>query len=165
MSEGYDKFRLGGGRGLLGRPTTPSVKLMIEKWPSLKAGDEVTYKDIEMLIKLPRTDSHYRSVVESWKKHMRSEQNIEFGAIDNVGYIVLDDHERINFASGKLSQGMRRVVRAGDIAMTTDKVALSPEELKKADHLVGISATIRSVQVEHTRKLRFELKQIVGQSK
>jgi hypothetical protein len=138
-----------------GIPTAPDVKRLRDSFPELKQGDMVPYETISRLINVAHRTSRWVSVVLAWRRELYRDSNLILRAVANTGFEVLDDSERVHFAGAKYKQGLKRVIRAADIASKTERSTLSKEELKACDHLVSVGASIRLAAATAAKQLRY----------
>ena len=137
-----------------GRPTGPEVEKLMKAWPKLKQNDKITYEEIEAVIGYERKESRFRCVVDSWRRRLYREYNLILDSVHAVGYEVLDGAGRVDKASRVMKAGIRRVRRAGNVAIQTDKATLSAADISACDHIIRASAAIVATQKEEARRLR-----------
>lgn len=157
MTEGFSRLHVFGPGG---HTTGPDVRAIMERWPALKSGDTIRYDEIAVIIHVDRASSRYKTVTSAWRRTMYREYNITIGTVPKTGFVVLDDHERVNLASSKMKCGIRRIRHGGDLAQRTDKSSLTATELKACDHLVRVRAMLLDAHATEARKLRIELREI-----
>ena len=147
-----------------GRPTGPDVEKIVEAFAELKDGDMIPYDVIAGLIKEDVRSNRFTTVVNVYRRKMRREKNIEFQAIPNAGLAVIDQTNRISKSSKIMKTGIKRMVKAGDLAgrTATDKLDESSKRLR--DHVIGISGTIKLTYATEAQKLRWNVKQVSDKS-
>lgn len=144
----------------MGLPTKPEVDKLINQFRNLKPGDKIYYEQIERLIGVKKDTYRFRSIIVAWRKQLRNEYNIELAAVMNEGYQVMNGSERIEFAAKTTKYGVKRVRRAGDVVLRTNRIDLKPEERIIADHLVKVAAAINGHYALQRKELTYELKDV-----
>jgi hypothetical protein len=88
---------------------------------------------------------------------MRREYNIELGVINNIGYQVLSNGERISKSVSIVNQGTKKYRKAGSLALTTPETNLKIEEVKARDHIIAVAATVAAHISEMTKSYKITL--------
>lgn len=136
-----------------GIPTEPDVRRLCDVFADLPAGRKLAWSELAAVIGSEYGTHRFRSVVAAWRKKMDRERNILFGAVRGYGIEVLDGHGRTGAAGSTYKAGIRRVSRAGDIAVRTDVSTLSPQDRRVVDHVTRVAAELRLVAATRTRQL------------
>jgi len=144
----------------VGVSTKAEVELICKRFPDLKPGDEITYDEIEAITGVKREAGRFKSITTALKKRLSNQHNIELDCIANRGYVVQNNSQRVDTSSRKMKQGIKRIVKSGDIAQRTDSAGLTDAELRIKDHLVRVRGAIVATANQEARKIKFEIKQI-----
>ena len=140
--------------GVTGRPTQPDVKLIIDKYPSMKPGDEVLYEEVEKIIQTPRNSTRFKTVTNAWRKRMDREHDIFIGVIPNKGFVVEVPSESVYDTKRGIRSGLRRITKSGSKAARINRKQLSAEESRTADHVIAVSAKLVEVHNADVRRAR-----------
>lgn len=143
-----------------GRSTSVEVDALIKKYPSLKAGDKISYEELSKIVGAEKGTSRFASVVNAWRKRLDHEYNTVLGCIPNTGFEVLENSKRIDRSSKGVRYGLRKIDRSSRLAARTDESGLTESELKIRDHLARIGASLVSIAQTESKKLSYVLKKI-----
>jgi len=102
----------------------------------------ITHEEIETALGISRNTCRYRTIVAKWKKQLLDVSNVLLVAQVGVGYKVANPNDRITTATTQHEQGIRRFVRAAEIASKTDVTRLTEEAKRQADHLCRIKSRL-----------------------
>jgi hypothetical protein len=118
-----------------GIPTLIDVEKLREYFGVPKIGQTITYKEIEVVISVEFNSYRWHSVIHAWRDKIEREANIIFRAIPGEGLQACSPKARIDLATRHYRGGIKKIVRAGDIAAKTERRELDDEEKKLADFL------------------------------
>lgn len=136
-----------------GIPTEPDVRRLCDVFADLPAGRKLAWSELAAVIGSEYGTHRFRSVVTAWRKKLYRERNVLFGAVRGYGIEVLDGHGRTGAAGSTFKSGLRKVNRAGDIAIRTDVHTLSKEDRRVVDHVSAVAAQLRLVAATKAREL------------
>jgi hypothetical protein len=130
-----------------GVPFGPDVDALMKAFPDLKPGDKITHETIEKVIREKWRSNRYRGVVESWRKRLGSQQNLELLTLNSVGFRVMSVTERIADKKGGLNKIGRATVRLHTRNGRIDTRDSSDED-KKAHNLNQrvLDSVVRNMQ-------------------
>ena len=131
--------RIGGG----GIPTDIDVRRLFDKFGVPKVGDVITYTEIEAVIGVSHKTSRFWTVTVSWRNRLWRQSNRVSSAIPNEAFEFLDSHKRVTYSEKKAKEGMRKVVRASQVAVATDRDGLSSDEIKTLDHIAFLGPAFK----------------------
>jgi len=122
-----------------GIPTKADVDRLMEAYPVAKLveGAQISYAEIEAVIKEKYGTNRFRGVVTRWRRMLFRDHNIYLYApgAGSRKLIVADPTTRISDASKKNKTGQKYFLRASAIASTTDTKALDDEQRRLADRM------------------------------
>lgn len=124
------------GLFLGGVPTGPDVLRLIESFPDLKPGDEVTHERISSVIGQDRESNRYKSVVTAWRKKMFRDHNIDMEAVQNVGFRVLNSIERVSAGVKGVGKNVRGLVRSESRIRSAPAEQLSQQQQGVREHVL-----------------------------
>ncbi len=131
-----------------GIPTESEVKILREAFPSLKAGDMVTYEEITKFIHSERGESRFRTVLEAFRRYLRRTRNQETDIVRNEGMIVLTEKERVDLGIKTFVKGIRQGGRGGAKVRAADREQMDEVTTRKAEvaerAIDGVLSTARA---------------------
>lgn len=126
-----------------GLPTEFDVKKMFERFGIPEPTQIISYDDIETCIAVKKNSFRFRTVTNAWRKQMELKHNLIFKAIPGNGFECLNPSGRVDFSFIKHGRGLKQVAKATNIAATTERTNLNPEELRRCDYVQNIGGTIK----------------------
>lgn len=138
-----------------GIPTENEVNQLMDTFGVPTMGTVITYSQIEGVVGVEQGTSRFRTIASAWRRRLYREFNLILKAVTGEGFKVLDNSGRVDFSTSVYKHGIRRVVRASDIAAKTDRSSLSPEEKRVCDHIQNNGASIRLAAATAARELKF----------
>lgn len=100
-----------------GMPTGPDVDALMRAVDP-KPGETYLHDDLAAIIGVDRHDQkgehRYRTVVNAWRKRLFREKGVDFRVEKQVGYYVLQDHERVSEGIKDWKSSTRRLKKAGN---------------------------------------------------
>lgn len=127
-----------------GIPTEIDIRKLREAYPdgSLTVGRIINYTEVEALLRMKRTDNRWRTVTHRWRRLVEKESGVIVGTVDGEAFKVLDDHETLDTACGKLRTSVRCARRSLVLNTYVDRKKLTAEEGKRHDFLSARGAAI-----------------------
>jgi hypothetical protein len=115
-----------------GMPTGPDIARLLETWPTLSAGDEITHARVEEIIGETRASARYRTVLMAFRARLLKERNIDTVAVRGVGLRVLSEAGRVLESANGGRRGVRQIRRSvGRVSLVRTEL-LPPEERERA---------------------------------
>lgn len=133
--------------------TAPLVRRLMESFQLLR-GQDIEHAVVEEIIELTREDDRYWTVTGAWRDLVLDDLNLVLEAVDNVGFHVLTEPERIGHVQMRMRKAARQVKRAVGVAVTTDRKMLNAVEVKRMDHLEMTASRIAHDFVADARQLQ-----------
>lgn len=148
------------GLFLGGVPTDPDVKRLIEAFPSLKPGDEISHNDVANVLGVERASGRYRTVTTAWRNHLVKSCNIRLRAINGVGYRVMEAMERVTHNVRGLGKGTKIIRRASDDVRRVDATQLSQEQQRVTEHVLRRMDSVTDFLLKTSKEIAIEFKPI-----
>lgn len=126
-----------------GVPTDADVEKLRQRYGAPAIGTRISYNDLQIVTGCAKMSNRFKTVVEAWRRKLEREHNLLLKAIPGIGYEVLDNHGRVNLAGTMHHHGLRKIMRAGMIAATTERAELSEPERRVCDHIAANGAAAR----------------------
>lgn len=139
-----------------GLPTGPDVQKLIDTLGMPSEGNHIPYADVEAVLGLTRKNDPHRwaSVTGAWRKRVEREANIILKAVSNQGYDALTPSGRVDHSGRTYKGGLKKIVRASNVAAGTDRTSLSPEEVRTCDHIQNTGAQLKLAAATAARQLK-----------
>jgi hypothetical protein len=140
-----------------GLPTGPEVKKLEEAFPEMekRRGTTILHEDIEAVLRLPRTESRYKTVVNAWRSKVRREHGIDIRGdlpeVIGVGYRVLAHVEQAQFGNTRTRWGTRQIGRAQVSMAYVDQSVLPADVKRQLEHDQMVVAKLRTAYLESRR--------------
>lgn len=144
-----------------GVPTEPEVNMLREKFGSPVPGTVISYDQIEQTIKVPKTASRFRTVLNAWRAKLDREHNILLGAIPSVGFKVMNSSERVNHSGKTYKKGLRSISKSVRVASTTSVDSLSPDEMRARTHFISTGGTLLAAARTQAKAIGYSFSQKV----
>jgi hypothetical protein len=134
-----------------GVPTDIDLRLLKDAFPvdKMAVGQLMPYAKVAAAIRCEVGSCRYRTVTNRWRKTIESEHGIIIGTKSGEGFIVLDDHEKLDVSSSKLRSSRRFARRSLQVAAKIDRKMLSAPELSTLD-----INTLRAASITATAQIR-----------
>lgn len=134
-----------------GLPTDVDVRALRDKFGVPAEGQPIPYADVAESIHVGVNTNRFRTVTSAWRRSLWREHGLV-----TVGYmgafIVAPPAKRVDVASGKLTEAVRRARKAFEIASGTDASRLTTEQRAKNDHTKHVSSsTLQHARLEAKR--------------
>jgi hypothetical protein len=135
-------------------PTKPDIDKIINAFPpeTLTIGKFIQYDTISSLIGSKYGTSRWRTVTFTWRERMRREFNIIFLAGEKK-FTVTDSKTRLDLCSRKVATGKRCIMKASEIASSTNKKFLSEDEKKLCDHIATLPGKLRLAELTAPKEI------------
>lgn len=121
-----------------GKPVKPHVDRLMEAH-EMKQGDVLMHEDIAHAAGVEYGTAQYRSVIQSWKARMFREKNIDIASKPGIGYMALDDNERVSYGIKDFSHSVRRMGRSANRISSADTAKLDDNHRRQQDHAVRLT--------------------------
>ena len=139
-----------------GLPTGPDIAKLVDRFGIPVTGDRIEWKAIEMVLGLKRTEHRFKTVVGQWRRKMYRDHNVVLSPgtdMRGIGLECLDPKKRIDLAAAGFKQGARKIQRASDLAIRTDRSALPAELIQVADRISSVNAQFRLIAATKAKEL------------
>ncbi len=134
-----------------GVPTDIDLRRLREAFPpdSLKVGTLIPYANVAAAILCEVNSYRYRTVTNRWRKIIEAEHGKIIGTKAKEGFIVLDDHEKLDLSSAKLRSSRRAARRSLQVAAKIDR-----KELTESECIAHDLNTLRAAAITATSQIR-----------
>lgn len=121
-----------------GMPTRVEVAELEAAFPSLEAGQDILYDEVEKVIRITRDKSRFRVVTEAWRRKVRREKMLVIECVAGLGYHVQTPTEQINSGAKDYRNSARAMGRAHRKVAEVDPNQLSPVKRVEQEHYLGV---------------------------
>lgn len=131
-------------------PTNTQIALGLLDWLKERwsEGDTIEYEAIEQRLRMKRTDSRFRAIVQIARKKFHQAHGLYFGTERTVGLKCLSGIEQlgagtdtVRLATRRIGQGGRIIASIGDDRLDTNGRAKRDFNLMRLNHLRQIAMT------------------------
>lgn len=137
-----------------GVPTDIDVRRLLDHFGALEVGQHISYDEVDQVLGLARSAHRWKAITTAWRKRLLAEQRLIIGCDPGVGFIVLDDAEKLDLSSSKLRSGLRSCRRAVKVAAHVDVSALTSEQQTRLDHNNRVATAL--IMTAATEAKRFQ---------
>lgn len=131
--------------------TEADVQLLLSVFPDVvQDGRRITHEQIEIVLKMTKLTSRYRTVVNRWRRVLFTERRVFLdGRIgDGSGFIALTPDEMVRFANREVRASGRKLKKALAVGSAPNDAELSVGMLKYRQLLEA--AMLRIAQEQRT---------------
>jgi hypothetical protein len=131
-----------------GVPVGPEVKALMEQLaPGWQEGEVLPYSRIEAIAGCAWRSNRFRTILDSWRRRLMREQNIDTEVVPGVGVRRLTPGERIRASQGDGRSAARKLRRAVVRVHVVPGEKLSEAERHSKDHTERVmSGALQSLQ-------------------
>ncbi len=138
-----------------GMPTDVDVERLHKEIGVPEVGSVVSYERLEEVLHISRKKNRFLTVVYAWSRSLDRAHNIVLKAVANEGYKALDNVGRVEESARRYKAGLRRIHKAGSIAVRTGDTGLDEEHRRARDHIGRVAAQHALVAATEARQLRY----------
>ena len=142
-----------------GIPTDEDVKKLEAAFGIPKEGADLPYAQVESVLHITRSENRWHSVTAAWRKKLWRTHNLKIACRSGEAFVCLAPMARVDFCAGRLKQNYRGIIRASEVARTTNRDALTPEARGRCDHYARVSATLRLAEMTVAKQITLVEKQ------
>jgi hypothetical protein len=139
--------------------TRPELLKLDETFPNVESlrGTIIKWADLESAIGLARHTNRFRTVLASWRKHLKKDKGIwtrgDTTDVIGLGIRVLTHEEQIEFSGRRYRQAGRRIIDGHAAAASTDDSQLSEEAKREKEHRILAGRHLHAAVLESRRFL------------
>src|SRR5687767_9504483 len=90
-----------------GIPYGPDIRKLEEAYPNPEEDQVLTHKELEALLRIEQKSQRYYGVINSWRRRLRNERNVDSEWVHGVGVKILNPADRLKVSEGNIKQGIR----------------------------------------------------------
>lgn len=119
---------------------------MLMEQISPQPGDVYLHQDIAQMSDCQRDTPRYRAVVQSWRKRLIREWNVDIDVVFGHGYRVLNENERVDVGIKDFGHARKRMGKSVNRIERADVAQLDERHLKQHDHAKRLRELVDSTR-------------------
>lgn len=140
-----------------GVPYAPDIRKLDEAFPAPDEDAIIRHAELEALIKVPAKTGRYYGIVNTWRKRLRNERNIDSEWLHGIGLKILNPADRLKESERNIKQGIRHTGRAFRRLATVPRERLDSVGQARYDHAIGVAAKLTQAGKDAQRELAIDL--------
>ena len=121
-----------------GKPIKPAVNRLMEWFDKRGDKDVFLHQDIAFIAECEYPSDRYGTVVQSWRKRLMRELNVDLEAVIGHGYRMLTDNERVRVGLKDFALSVKQMDRSSERILRADAKKLDDHHRKQQDHAVRL---------------------------
>lgn len=140
-----------------GIPYGPDVRKLEEAFPNPEEDQVISSDQFESIIRVEQKTARFYGVINTWRRRLRTDRNIDSEWIQGVGVKILNPADRLKVSEGNIKQGIRKTGRAFRRLAITPRERLDAIGQQRYDHQLQIGAKLTAAGREAKRELAVDL--------
>lgn len=140
-----------------GIPYNLDVQKLEEKFPSPAEDQIIRHAEFEELLKIPPKTQRYYGVINTWRKRLRTERNIDSEWLHGVGLKILNPADRLKESERNVKQGIRHTGRAFKRLAIVPRDRLDAIGQARYDHALQVASKLTAAGREARHELAIDL--------
>ena len=140
-----------------GIPYGPDVRKLEETYPSPEEDSILRHTELETLLKIEQKTQRYYGVINTWRRRLRTERNIDSEWVHGVGLKILNPADRLKESERNIKQGIRHTGRAFKRLAITPRERLDSVGQARYDHALQVASKLTTAGREAGRELAIDL--------
>lgn len=140
-----------------GVPYGPDVRKLEETYPSPDEDSIIRSDEFESLLKIPQKTPRFYGVINTWRKRLRAERNIDSEWIQGVGVKILNPADRLKVSEGNVKRGIRQTGRAFRRLGIVPRDRLDAIGQARYDHAILVASKLAQAGRDAKRELAIDL--------
>lgn len=140
-----------------GIPYGPDVRKLEEAFPNPEEDQVITSEEFEKVIRTPAKTARFYGVINTWRRRLRTDRNIDTEWVQGVGVKILNPADRLKVSEGNIKQGIRHTGRAFRRLAITPRERLDATGQQRYDHQLQVAAKLTAAGRDAKRELAIDL--------
>lgn len=140
-----------------GIPYGPDVRKLEEAYPSPEEDQVLHHSTLEALLKIQQKTQRYYGVINTWRKRLRTERNIDTEWIHGVGLKILNPADRLKESERNVKQGIRHTGRAFRRMAIVPRERLDAIGQARYDHALLVASKLTQAGRDAGKELAVDL--------
>lgn len=140
-----------------GIPYGPDVRKLEEAFPNPEEDQTITSEEFEKIIRVPQKTGRFYGVINTWRRRLRTDRNIDSEWVQGVGVKILNPADRLKVSEGNIKQGIRKTGRAFRRLAITPRERLDSIGQQRFDHALLVASKLTLAGREAKKELAIDL--------
>ena len=140
-----------------GIPYGPDVRKLEEAFPSPDEDQIIRHGEFEGLLKIESQTSRYYGVINTWRRRLRNERNIDSEWLHGIGLKILNPADRLKESERNVKQGIRHTGRAFRRLAIVPRERLDAIGQARYDHALQVASKLTTAGKDAQRELAIDL--------
>jgi hypothetical protein len=140
-----------------GIPYAPDVRRLEEAYPSPQEDQVIRHDEFEKLLKIPGKSQRYYGVINTWRKRLRTERNIDSEWLPGIGVKILNPADRLKVSESNVKHGIRHTGRAFRRLAVVPRDRLDAIGQARYDHAITVASKLTTAGRDAQRELAIDL--------
>lgn len=140
-----------------GLPYGPDVRKLDEAFPSPDEDQIIRSAEFEKIINTPAKTGRFYAVINTWRRRLRTERNIDSEWLQGVGVKILSPADRLKVSESDVKRGIRKTGRAFKRLAVTPRDRLDAVGQQRYDHALQVASKLTAAGRDAKRELAIDL--------
>lgn len=140
-----------------GIPYGPDVRKLEETFPSPEEDQIIKHEEFEKVIRTPAKTARFYGVINTWRRRLRTDRNIDTEWVQGVGVKILNPADRLKVSEGNIKQGIRHTGRAFRRLGVVPRERLDSVGQARYDHAIQVASKLTIAGREAKKELAIDL--------
>lgn len=140
-----------------GIPYGPDIRKLEESYPSPEEDQVFPHDELETLLKIPQKTQRYYGVINTWRRRLRTERNIDSEWIHGIGLKILNPADRLKESERNVKQGIRHTGRGFRRLAIVPRDRLDAIGQARYDHALQVASKLITAGREARKELAVDL--------
>ncbi len=140
-----------------GIPYGPDVRKLEEAFPSPEEDQIIKHEDFESLLKIPSKTQRFYGVINTWRRRLRAERNIDSEWVQGIGVKILNPADRLKVSESNVKHGIRKTGRAFRRLAIVPRDRLDAIGQARYDHAIQVASKLAQAGRDARRELAIDL--------
>lgn len=140
-----------------GIPYGPDVRKLEEAFPNPEEDQIIKHAEFEALLKIPKQTQRYYGVINTWRRRLRNDRNIDSEWVQGIGVKILNPADRLKVSEANVKQGIRHTGRAFRRLAITPRDRLDTVGQARYDHAIAVASKLTQAGRDAKRELAIDL--------
>lgn len=142
---------------VFGIPYGPDIRKLEEAYPNPEEDQVIKSEEFEKVIRVPQKTSRFYGVINTWRRRLRADRNIDSEWVQGVGVKILNPADRLKLSEGNIKQGIRHTGRAFRRLGVVPRERLDAMGQARYDHAVQVASKLTVAGREAKKELAIDL--------
>jgi hypothetical protein len=133
-----------------GTPLGPEVSILSATFKP-EDGVVVEHSEIERALELKRATVRYQTVIQGWKKQLKTRDRVYLQSVRGIGYKFLSAGEAVEAYVSEAGKGIKQIARSAMDIASVPRERLDSHQCGRADAAQSLLAKV-SMDLRHTSK-------------